>query len=91
MKYLLSIVISFMLISLVSAKDIYSGSMIGLSLNKLINLDYDIIDVSEAYNGLMKIYTLRGWTENNPNDEIWVCTVEILNQDAMTKTNCYQP
>ena len=65
-----------------------SESLDNFSLNTMIKRGYEIIDVSEAKDGLYKIYTLVSGPET-PEKEIVICRVNI--KTNILVTDCFLP
>jgi len=87
MKHLLSILIFLSFVSVANTTE-SSESLDNFSLNTMIKRGYEIIDVSEAKDGLYKIYTLVSGPET-PEKEIVICRVNI--KTNILVTDCFLP
>ena len=87
MKHLLSILIFLSFVSVANTTE-SSESLDNFSLNTMIKRGYEIIDVSEAKDGLYKIYTLVSGPET-PEKEIVICRVNI--KTSILVTDCFLP
>ena len=87
MKHLLSIIIFFSFVSVANTIET-SQSLDHFGLNTMIKRGYEIIDISEAKEGLYKIYTLISGPET-PEKEIVICRVNIKTNILVTE--CFVP
>ena len=87
MKHLLSIFIFLSFISVANTTET-SQSLDHFNLNTMIKRGYEIIDISEAKEGLYKIYTLISGPET-PEKEIVICRVNI--KTNILVTDCFLP
>ena len=87
MKHLFSILILFGFMSVASATET-SQSLDHFSLNTMVKRGFEIIDISEAKEGLYKIYTLVSGPES-PEKEIVICRVNV--KTNILVTDCFLP